>query len=195
MGCNYYGGYNNTRYSMKNSFSTFDIVKASNETKNPIPRERLRDWIQRGFTPPTTPAGGAGRAAIFTRLDVYGIFLFNVLLRRGFNRKFAAELIKHLKSYVDISAKKNSIKLDFPSTLVFFMKENGKKIISFIPIYAGEHQIKLPSGKMQSISPAGIKDYVKLDGTPGKDIDDWDQIEVVNFIKIRAEIDAALEII
>jgi hypothetical protein len=177
---------------MKAFFSTFDIVNIFKETKDPIPRERLREWMQRRFIKPKTPAKGVGYAALFTLLGVYAIALFNILLRRGFNRKVAAELIEKLTSYVDLSDTKDSGVVYFPSILIFFVKENGKKLISFIPIYAGEHQIKLPSGKVQCITPVGVKDYERIDGTPIKD-NDWDQIEVINFTKTRAEIDEAVK--
>lgn len=66
---------------MRNEFSTFDIVKALR-----IPRERLREWMNRDFIKPTRSADGQGTRAVFTRQDVYGIELFRQFIERGLAR-------------------------------------------------------------------------------------------------------------
>ena len=70
-------------------YSTLDIVKALN-----IPRERLRDWMTRGFIKPSLPSTGKGTIAIFTKADVFGVALFGKLLEKGFKREMAAEYIE-----------------------------------------------------------------------------------------------------
>ena len=55
----------------RDDFSTLDIVKARN-----IPRERLREWMTRGFIQPSQPAAGPGTRASFTRKDVYAVEFF-----------------------------------------------------------------------------------------------------------------------
>ena len=70
-------------------YSTFDIGKAFG-----IPRERFRDWMNRGFIDPSVKAEGQGTKAGFSTYDAYGIGLFMKLLEKGFKRKQASELAK-----------------------------------------------------------------------------------------------------
>lgn len=70
-------------------YSTLDIVKALD-----IPRERLRDWMIRGFIKPSLPSTGKGTIAVFTKADVFGVALFGKLLEKGFKREMAAEYIE-----------------------------------------------------------------------------------------------------
>ena len=73
---------------MRNEYSTLEIVKALGLT-----RERLQDWMNRGFVKPSIEAKGQGTKAIFTHQDVYKIDLFRLLLEKGFKRNQAAKLI------------------------------------------------------------------------------------------------------
>ena len=73
----------------KNTFSTFDVLKILS-----IDRERLREWMNRGFVIPTSPAVGQGTKALFTILDVFKIALFKKLIEAGINRKKASILVK-----------------------------------------------------------------------------------------------------
>jgi hypothetical protein len=77
---------------IRDSFSTFDVVKALG-----IPRERLKDWMSKGFVRPSVPAKGKGTKAIFTRDDVYSVAIFKHLVEDfGMKRSAAA---KHLAEY------------------------------------------------------------------------------------------------
>ena len=86
---------------MDNEFSTFDIVKLLG-----INREKLRDWMDRGYVNPSIPAEGQGTRAVFVREDIYNICLFVELLKIGFKRKFAANIISN-----GIGDKSNFIKV------------------------------------------------------------------------------------
>jgi hypothetical protein len=74
---------------MRQEFSTLDIVKALD-----IPRERLREWMNRGFIEPSQPAEGQGTKAVFSRDAVYRVALFRELLNKGFTRKKAAAFLR-----------------------------------------------------------------------------------------------------
>lgn len=65
-------------------YSTIDISKAFG-----MPRERLRDWMDRGFVSPSLPSTGQGTIAIFTARDAYRVFLFEKLVNAGFKREAA----------------------------------------------------------------------------------------------------------
>lgn len=68
-------------------YSTFDIVKGLG-----IARERLREWMTRGFVVPSVQADGVGTKALFSIEDVYRVELFKELLAVGFNR-ISAEMV------------------------------------------------------------------------------------------------------
>jgi hypothetical protein len=74
---------------MRNEFSTFDIVKAL-----VIPRERLREWMNRSYIRPATPTQGQGKKAVFTRQDVYSVQLFRRLVDFGIDRDIARHYVK-----------------------------------------------------------------------------------------------------
>ena len=70
--------------------TTFDIVKILD-----IPRERLQDWINRGFIYPSRhKAEGKGTKNVFSQWDVYGIALFQKLLWLGLSRGSASIFYK-----------------------------------------------------------------------------------------------------
>jgi len=74
------------------SFTTFEIEK-----KLGIPRNRLQQWIDRGFvTPSIEQASGHGTKNRFSRNDLYRMELFKRLAWYGLSRKEASE-------YSDIS--------------------------------------------------------------------------------------------
>ena len=73
------------------SFTTFEIEK-----KLGIPRNRLQQWIDRGFVTPSEQARGHGTKNRFSRHDLYRIELFRRLAWYGLSRKESAE-------YSDIS--------------------------------------------------------------------------------------------
>jgi DNA-binding transcriptional MerR regulator len=75
--------------NVRDQFSTLDIVKALD-----IPRERLREWLVRGYVRPSVSAEGQGTRAIFTRTDVYTVALFRRLLEIGFRREEAGKFVR-----------------------------------------------------------------------------------------------------
>jgi len=79
---------------MKNGYSTLDIVRALG-----IPRERLREWLSRGFiTPGIQKASGAGTKALFGPEDLYRIMLFKELVESGISREMASKVLSSLSS-------------------------------------------------------------------------------------------------
>ena len=68
--------------------TTFKISKKLN-----IKYGRLREWIDRGYIKPSTPATGQGSKSEFTLFDVYMVELFSHLLSRGFSREISSKCI------------------------------------------------------------------------------------------------------
>ena len=81
---------------MKTEFSTLDIVKLLN-----IPRERLREWIDRRYIRPSIKeAEGHGRKALFSLADLYRIEIFNRLTNVGLHRVVGLALTNFLKEEI-----------------------------------------------------------------------------------------------
>jgi len=77
-------------------FSTLDVCKILN-----LKRERLRDWMNRGFIEPGTyleQPKTAADIAVFHREELFRTYLFKVLLEVGYTRKYAAESVKRVMS-------------------------------------------------------------------------------------------------
>lgn len=70
-------------------YTTTDVARLG------IKRERLKEWTTRGFVSPSVRAAGPGTKALFSLLDLYHIKLFEKIVKLGFFRECAAELLKH----------------------------------------------------------------------------------------------------
>ena len=76
----------------KNQFTTWDVIKFLE-----INRERLREWLQRGYIAPSIQkAQGVGTKNIFSRWDMYMIALFDRLVSNGFSRELAERTVKFM---------------------------------------------------------------------------------------------------
>ena len=140
-------------------FSTFDIIKALK-----IPRERLRDWMNRGFIIPTEKAQGQGTKAIFSREDVYAVALFQNLIQRGFKRKEASNIVNH---WLHFDA------LELFSYLVFRYQKNDD---TYKPTKFGiAHE--LPGEPCWFDLKAGVVD-------PDFQVDEWPQDEDWDYLDI-----------
>ena len=152
-------------------YSTLDIVKALN-----IPRERLRDWMTRGFIKPSLPSTGKGTIAIFTKADVFGVALFGKLLEKGFKREMAAEYIEMVvgqKLYGSLNF------ILFKSVI-----RDDKRVIDV------EYQIGKGPLKVEIDKKGNAK---VISGSFEDPIDEeWEDIHILNVEKLRNEVDAAL---
>lgn len=159
---------------LKQEFSTFDIVKKLN-----IPRERLREWMKRGFIKPTVKASGVGTKAIFTLQDVYKILLFKHLIEIGFIREIAANFIKDLDilellsgDYIGFRIGKDRVPWANTNIVYFFMNR---------------HQVLHISDGM----PAGwynVRNKIKKFASEHE----YDDLIIVDYRKIRQKVNAAL---
>lgn len=81
---------------MSDEFTSFEVMKVLN-----ISRERLREWVNRGFISPTISAEGQGTKAVFTLHDLYKIAIFRHLVDSGFHRQAAATICGKIDTGVD----------------------------------------------------------------------------------------------
>lgn len=152
-------------------YSTLDIVKALN-----IPRERLRDWMIRGFIKPSLPSTGKGTIAVFTKADVFGVALFGKLLEKGFKREMAAE-------YIEMVLSQNIYKaLNF--ILFKSLIRDGKRVVEI------EEQIGKSSLKVE----IDEKGNAKVISGPFENpiAEEWEDIHILNVGNLFKEVDAAL---
>lgn len=150
-------------------YSTLDIVKALD-----IPRERLRDWMNRGYIEPTLPAHGHGTKAGFTKSDVYGVALFRKLVEKGFKRELAAEFTK---KYTALGSP-----LSFTDYLMFkTVIENREPVIKTI-FYTGSKPFVINIDFDQVSHQELQEGYSEV----------WEDIYIINFVKLTREIDEAL---
>ena len=148
-------------------YSTIDISKALG-----IKRERMREWMIRGFVEPSLPSTGKGTIAIFTRKDVLCVALFQKLLGLGFNRETASE---HVRKLIE-SRILNTLSF---MALVYTVR-NEKPVIDFYTQASETYELKFDQN-------GGVKlgaHYIQLQ--------DWEGVHILNFLKLEDEVDAAL---
>ena len=102
---------------MEQTFSTFDVLKILD-----IKRERLREWMNRGFIIPTVPAEGLGSKAVFSVVDIYKIAVFKKLVESGVRRSRAAV-------WVDTNPRISNLR-DIKDLNYIFLDDKGGKWIS-----------------------------------------------------------------
>jgi len=163
---------------MKDEFSTLDIVKALG-----IPRERLRDWMDRKYITPTTVADGKGTRAIFTLSDVYAVALFRSLTRYGLKRSEAA---KSVGEFMKVQVHKNAKYIIFRESI----GSEGPKRRSSADLATLECKINLEAGIIEDIED--IQPSVTRYGDLSRADKEWRMILIVNFGTLRKEVDAAV---
>ena len=163
-------------------YSTLEIGKALD-----IPRERLRDWMDRGFIKPTIAAKGQGTKAVFTKSDVYCVALFMELLESGFSREVAASWI----SLLDKPRKPQKADAGVVNYILFREGPRGSQEKPTLVTLEGiEWDLSLKTGvlggseKKQLINRDPFFQEWAKQG--------WRKIFIVNFRQIRNEVDAAL---
>lgn len=149
-------------------FSTFDIQRI-----NEIPRERLRDWLTKGFIKPTYEAQGKGTRASFTKNDLYCIEMFKRLLKAGIHRENAAK-------YYDDTRRVLNTETDYiPAYIVLRIDSTTGNI----------------EPEAYPLAFEGADDMIislKTGLVPGNTFTadfEYDQIIIINFLKLRKQVD------
>lgn len=101
-------------------FSSFEVMRMLD-----VKRERLREWMNQGFTVPMLSARGAGTKAVFSIMDVYKIAVFKRLVESGINRKRAAE-------WVNTNPKLNDAEEVNELNYILLIEQNGGKWFSYM---------------------------------------------------------------
>jgi len=173
---------------MRDKFSTLDIVKALN-----IPRERLRDWMNHGFVVPTTRSEGQGTKAVFTRDDIYLVALFVDLLKKGFKRDRASDLIRKASEIL----RKNGSK-SVAYITIYFLNNHNNAILAepiYDPVTRWDKIDLRWGGRIPSelitrskINAIGLNDIP----TEKDAMQKWENIHLVNFKDLKTKVDLYL---
>lgn len=179
---------------MKTSYTTFDIEKALK-----IPKERLREWIIRGYVKPSVQqATGQGTKALFSLNDVYGIALFRRLIDSGFSRESAAE---YVKGFIARRLPNGSNSTQVPQWVVFWRAGGSMESMSIVP---GGFGIDFRTGSLIMLGDENIyfsllklsdgvkKEFPEHKGYRAPWEQPWDQILIINILQIREGVDAGL---
>lgn len=174
------------------TYSSFEIMRALH-----IEKEKLRDWIERGFIRATTPSPGRGKPAAFTVKDIYGLALFMELINYGFSRERASHLADTYRYSIEVDINEPDddgileelIVLDdqYAADFILFHRKtdfDGNPIITARTITNDKVKISLRSGW-----PEYIKPEVERQTGFAKD---WDSLLIINYGKIRNRVDEAL---
>ena len=179
-------------------YSTFQIIRALN-----IPRERLKDWMEKGFLKPSLQqARGKGTKALFSLLDVYSLALFKHLIEEcHFSRDAASHFSSMWLDYIynfpydhgkEISDREI---LALLSNELIFISERETDFV-----YPSDKEKEEKKGERKMIySPFSFhgksEDFLKSITnhlTHFVEKNTWEDIHIVNFKRIREKVDAAL---
>lgn len=180
---------------MRNQFSTLDIVKALG-----VPRERLRDWMNNGFVVPTISSEGQGTKAVFTRDDIYLVAFFVDLLKKGFKRNRASELIGKASK---ILKKNGSQSLAY--VIIYFFKNQNTTVFTeliYDPVTRWDRIDLRWGGRIPAVAIEGnkkgdlkLKDHLTEEvGQKQSATLEWENIHIVNFKNIKKKVDLDLSI-
>lgn len=148
--------------------TTTDITK-----KLKIPFGRLREWIVRDYIKPSFPSPGQGQAAEFTIEDVYKIKAFQHMIDTGITRETAAEYIKNISGL----EKQGDSKCD---AIIFTLNKNR---------YNAQLLMVTPGARNSGYDK--FHNWIEYPDLWPKSFDDFDDIYVLNFKKIRESVDKA----
>jgi hypothetical protein len=162
------------------TFSTLQIEKGLK-----IPRERLREWIIRGFIKLSHPSPGQGIKTEFSRLDVYKVALFRNLIDFGIHRKVAKVYIEKFLPSEDEESK----------ILYIVFRFKGDTIGAYtVEDQDNPWALALDTGQAGRYDKEGKRPFIpgpSMDG--GRGISSWEHIHVVDFKNIRMKVDRQLE--
>lgn len=169
------------------TYSSFEIMRALH-----IEKEKLRDWIDRGFIKAFKPSPGRGKPAAFRVKDIYGMALFMELLSHGFSREKASHMVENYHDSYDVEfpgddeSEPDIWILDNPPDFILFRRitdDQGNHIMNAEGVEGDDSDISLRTGKF----------FLRQHYKPRNDLpSNWDSVIVINYQKIRNAVNAAL---
>lgn len=179
-------------------YTTFKISRALT-----IPRERLKDWMEKGFIRPSLQqARGKGTKALFSLLDVYALALFKHLieeccLSRDAASQFSSIWLEYIYNFPYQIGEKISDRAlsELLSNELIFITSREPDLISLSDLQNRETK-KVRNVRYSPFSFHGISDTFLNSLTnhlkPLVEQNTWEDIHLINFKRIREKVDAAL---
>ncbi len=162
-----------------------------------VKRNRLQQWLERGFIAPSIQmASGHGTRNIWSRNDLYTIALFKKITESGLSRKVVSDFLSAGIIGGDTEAVNSTYCL-------VYMREGEKveaePILYFTTtgvfsdgtpfVYGGTPTVVLDhSGNTTNLGIINLPQIQKRLG-----MEAFDDMYVVNFFKVKAEVDAKIE--
>ena len=170
-------------------YSTIDIERSLE-----ISRERLREWTAKGFIKPSIPSPGQGMRAEFSREDLLKVCLFDELLRIGFKRDMAGQIISKYTLEKDPNEGEHLSHVAPDFVMIYFQDGN----VSAMPLDSlGQMKIVIDcaSGGVKIESPftkEPIPFWTEANGKLESSVEmQFDHLHVVNLAGIRARVNRA----
>jgi hypothetical protein len=88
----------------RRTYTSFQVIEILG-----IKREKLQDWLARGFVEPDVKAKGYGTKNLFTKANLYQIKLFITLTEYGFLREEAARRVKEMQKIWPVVEKEGAV--------------------------------------------------------------------------------------
>jgi len=160
-------------------FTTKDILKILD-----ISMSRLRTWLLNGYITPSVPSSGQGKKALFTKEDIYAIYLFKELIEsKGLKREAAARFIRECQA--------DPSRLTFASFLLFVVTKD---------VATGTEDVKFKS--FSGEESVGLRFYIdkiykaEIGLDEGTDLGDflWEEARVINFSLIKAVLNSKMKL-
>lgn len=162
-------------------YTTTDVSKLG------IKRERLKEWMAKGFIEPSKKASGPGTKNLFTRLDLYQIKLFAYVVECGFSREDTA-FRTGVFSRAQKSLRDETIPLGHDEAFFVEQKENFERgladlaSVSFLVFH----------NRRDQGNPALFRFMYDGEQFDPDQYKDSDYILIINFRKIRSAVDTAI---
>ncbi|MBC8179712.1 MerR family transcriptional regulator [candidate division KSB1 bacterium] len=157
-------------------YTSTDIAKLG------IKRERLKEWMARGFIKPRVPAKGPGTKNLFSLSDLYLIKLFEYLVGRGFSRENANVIVEGYLQAVNEIFQKGDRRPTKYIALISATHDEGGSFLTLLDLdYSGDiikfsSKVKLTSANSETVTTVDMDDAI-----------------IINFEKIREQVNSALK--
>jgi hypothetical protein len=170
-------------------YSTIDIERGLK-----ISRERLREWTSKGFIVPSIPSPGQGRKAEFSHDDLLKVCLFDELLRIGFKRDMAGQIISKYTLKKDPNEGEH-LSYVAPDFIMIVFRGNEISAIPLDSMSKMKIVVDCESGGVRMESPftkEPIPLWTEEDGKLESSVElSFDHFHLVNLAGIRARVKAA----
>jgi len=172
-------------------YTTGDIIEALN-----IPKQRLRVWLDNEYIKPSIrKASGAGTTNAFARVDIYLIALFKHLLE--------VTKIPRADAAIFVDKLRNALALECVQYIGGELHQNiigALNNFNIVLFKRKEHEIYYPTDNViVPVTEKEMEEYhdflssLLFDMVNANDWESWDDVMIVNFKKIREDVDKKLK--